>query len=124
QQLLGEAEDLDAQVGRLDVLGVEARVAGQFRRDRGALLALEAIAEQQGRRVALQRELLDALHERRERQSLQLVVEPPVVMRGGGVGRQEQQRRQVVAGREARGGEVEDRRDQDQAVEVQAVSLL
>ena len=103
QQLLAEAEDLDAQVVPLHVLDREPGVAGEPRRDLVEPLAIERVAAEQRERVVAGRKRLDLVEELAQR-PLQVRLGELAVMPGRGrVGREEQGVRKVVAALERPG---------------------
>ena len=111
---------VDAQVGLFDRVLAQAGVSRQALDRLGAPRRLQARAARQHRRVFIERPLLD-FAQRLLKVPLKLGRELLVVEGGRGVARQVDQVGQVGAAAEAEGLEVEDRGDEDDAVEVDAV---
>ncbi len=121
-ELLQELLVVDAQVGLHPVVGAGTGIAGRPLGDFALARRLDGVTGGQCRQVFVQREFLD-LGEKRL-QVIGLFLQRVVVPGRGRERRQEQRMRQVQSAAVAPGGGIDERRDQDQAVEVHAVAAL
>ena len=115
--------DVHAQVREVEIAAIEPGVAGEPVQDGGALLRRQLVAERQGARVIAGGPRLDLGERGGQVALLELGGQLLVVPGGGGVGRQVERVGQLVAAGEVGGLEVEDRGDQQDAVEGDARAL-
>src|SRR5204862_1871704 len=120
-QFFVEAIDVDAEVRLFEILRRESAEARELRDHRLLFGVGEIVAFHQCRRVFAEGELFGLRGDYGDGERLQNGGKALVIPRRRAVRRQEDDVRKIVAGVESRGAEVEDRRDQHDSVEIEAL---